>query len=155
MLNLSLIKRSKNNQYLGLSGLLLFEVPDNDNAVQAMLPEWVKFKMSDSCAYTGQGLRLVLTNIRGNVLIMIRNAKSENGVRRAQLICFVNESSNVDKILLDDLRDLASNRWPSGTLFIKSSILKKHPSQFKSTLLQSGWVLLENGSTMAIHLKKG
>lgn len=140
MLNLKVINYGKKERYLGVAGIFLIEVPDHDKAILHMLPAGIKFRASESSAFSGRNLRMVLRNNNHDCLAIIKNSKTFNkGEKRAELVCFVNNSSRKDKELFDEVRILASHRWPSGKLFIKTKTIKKHNESLIETLLMLGW----------------
>ncbi|MBX2963954.1 MAG: hypothetical protein KF687_15690 [Cyclobacteriaceae bacterium] len=140
MLGLGIIKVSKKNMYLGLSGLVFFEIPDDHKVIDSLLPQGIKFKRAKSLSYLGRGLRLVLTTNSRSTLAIIKGSRSVNGIKGGRLICYINNSGLPDKMLLEDLRSLASKRWPSGQLSISITELQKHPGNLENTLLLNGWL---------------
>lgn len=145
--------KSQGGDYLGIATGFLVEVRDHDPVVNALLPGGIKFERSSRHPYQGRK-RLILSNPRGTILVMIKNGKKVEGLQHPELYVFINKSQEKDSHALTYITALASTRWPNGILTIKKKSLKKMPENFESLLRATSWHDLKNGTTdIAFQLK--
>ncbi len=139
MNNLRAIKNSrrKGTYFLGVMGSFLIEILDDDKIVEKLAPRYFNYWGSNSNRHFGPSARLILRNFSKEALVVIRTIDATS--KTAEMVLFINHSSRVNSELIDDLRWLASDRWPKGKLITNSKKMDTMCPGSISTFKRLGW----------------
>lgn len=139
MSDLRILSNSRRNspRFLGAMGDFLRETLDDDKLIEKVAPQYFKHWEPDSNRHSGKSARMILKDFQDKQLIIIKAADNVGDL--AEMIFFSTSLPDVSIDLINDLRQLASNRWSEGKLRTKASLMNKMCPGLVETLKRAGW----------------
>lgn len=139
MSDLRILSNSRPNspRFLGVMGDFLRETLDDDKLIEKVAPHYFKHWGPDSNRHSGRTARMILKDFQGKQLIIIK-ASDDKG-HQAEMVLFSSSLPVVSIDVINDLRQLASNRWSQGKLRAKVSLMNKMCSGLIESLKKAGW----------------
>lgn len=152
MSDLKILSNSRRNSpsFLGAMGDFLRETLDDDKLVQKMAPQYFNHWGPHSNRHSGRTARMILKDFQGKQLIIIKAADGKG--HQAEMVLFSTSLTVVSIDMINDLRQLASNRWSQGKLRAKVSLMNKMCSGLIESLKKAGWKESAQGGYLEIDL---
>ena len=152
MTDLRIIQNSRRNgpSFLGVFGRFLKETLDDDRLVESLALQYFKQWSSDSNRHSGATARMILKDFKNKLLIVVK--ASPRAANLAEMVFFHSKASQLDPNLLQDLRELVSNRWPKGRLITCISQMNKFHPGLIGSLKKVGWKLSSESDMIEIDL---
>lgn len=137
MNNLRRIRNGKGRRtaFLGVMGSFFIETLDQDRLIRELAPEYFNYWHENQKRLFGQDARLILKNFHNSFLVVIRT-KNESS---AEIVAFVGAKSWLTPDIIEDIKRLASHRWPKLILSINKSLINNIQPSLTEILKQLGW----------------
>lgn len=152
MSDLKILSNSRRNSpsFLGAMGDFLRETLDDDKLIERVAPQFFKHWGADSNRHSGRSARMILKDFQDKQLIIIKAADNIGDL--AELVFFTTSLPDVSIDVINDLRQLASNRWSKGKLMTKASLMNKMCPGLVESLKNAGWQDSANAGYLEIDL---
>jgi hypothetical protein len=139
MSDLKILSNSRRNSpsFLGAMGDFLCETLDDDKLVQQIAPQYFNHWGPNSTRHSGRTARMILKDFHGKQLIIIKAADDKGD--QVDVVLFSTSLPVFSIDVINDLRQLASNRWSQGKLMAKVSLMNKMCSGLIESLKMAGW----------------
>jgi len=133
-------------------GDFLRETLDDDKLIEKVAPKYFKHWGSDSNRHSGRSARMILKDYQDKQLIIIKAIDNIGDL--AEMVFFSTALPDVSVDLINDLRQLASNRWSEGKLRTKASRMNKMCPGLVESLKKAGWKDSAKAGYLEIDLVK-
>ena len=139
MIDLRVIQNSRRTgpSFLGVFGLFLKETRDDDKLVEKLAPEYFKYWGPNDNRHSGAGARMILKDFQNQLLIIVKAVAQD--ASKAEMVVFLDKSSKFSPDLLNDIRELVSNRWSNGKLITQIGQMNKMCPGLVESLKIAGW----------------
>lgn len=138
MSDLKILSNSRRNapSFLGAMGDFLRETLDDDKLVEKLAPKYFNY-WRDLTRHSGLTARMILKDFRNEQLAIIKSVDAGNEI--AELVFFSSPMPAVSIDVLQDLKELVSNRWSQGRLIVQTNRIDKMCIGLVESLKKAGW----------------